>query len=176
MRNLQQQLVNYACYHRDPRNIRTHLIGVPLIVLAVATLLAGVPLAGVSVAHVAILLVVLYYLRLSRVLGACMAVVMLLALWGGIRLAALPPPGGLLTGGGLFVLGWAFQLLGHVYEGRKPAFVDDLVGLLIGPLFVLVECLFRLGLLRGLQTEIEQQAGPVAVRRADHGHNGGGST
>ncbi len=29
------QLANYAAYHRDRRNIATHLIGVPMIVFAV---------------------------------------------------------------------------------------------------------------------------------------------
>ncbi len=46
-------LVQYARYHRDPRNIATHYAGIPLIVFAVAVLLArlqttvaGIPLSG----------------------------------------------------------------------------------------------------------------------------------
>ncbi|PWG73319.1 hypothetical protein DF186_23685, partial [Enterococcus hirae] len=46
MKTLEQHLVNYASYHRDVRNIRTHFGGIPLIVLAVAQLLAQVPLGG----------------------------------------------------------------------------------------------------------------------------------
>ncbi len=34
------QLSNYAAYHRDRRNIATHLVGVPMIVFAVVTLLS----------------------------------------------------------------------------------------------------------------------------------------
>jgi uncharacterized membrane protein YGL010W len=30
---------------------------------------------------------------------------------------------------GLFFVGWLFQFSGHYFEGRKPAFVDDLIGL-----------------------------------------------
>src|SRR3546814_9523920 len=30
------------------------------------------------------------------------------------------------SGLGMFVLGWVIQFVGHYYEGRKPAFVDDL--------------------------------------------------
>ena len=30
-----------------------------------------------------------------------------------------------------FAGGWAIQFLGHAFEGKKPAFVDDLVGLLV---------------------------------------------
>ena len=34
MRTLTQQLAQYAEYHRDRRNIATHFIGIPLIVLS----------------------------------------------------------------------------------------------------------------------------------------------
>jgi uncharacterized membrane protein YGL010W len=51
----------------------------------------------------------------------------------------------------LFFVGWAFQLIGHaVFEGRKPAFMDDLSHTLIGPMFVVAKVLVRLGLRRDL--------------------------
>jgi uncharacterized membrane protein YGL010W len=37
---LVRQLGNYAAYHRDARNVRTHMIGIPMIVLAIAILLS----------------------------------------------------------------------------------------------------------------------------------------
>ena len=40
MKTLTDQLANYAAYHRDTRNILTHLFGIPMIVLAVAVLLS----------------------------------------------------------------------------------------------------------------------------------------
>lgn len=46
MRTLSQHLIHYAHYHRDPRNIHTHFVGIPLIVLAVASLLAPAATAG----------------------------------------------------------------------------------------------------------------------------------
>jgi uncharacterized membrane protein YGL010W len=61
---------------------------------------------------------------------------------------------------GLFVIGWIIQFIGHYYEGKKPAFVDDLIGLLVGPLFVVVELLFKLGLLKNLEARIIEHAGP----------------
>lgn len=55
----------------------------------------------------------------------------------------------------MFLIGWVFQSVGHVrYEHRKPAFVDDVIGLLIGPIFILVELLFGLGLMRELHDAI----------------------
>ncbi|TDQ39898.1 uncharacterized protein DUF962 [Thiopseudomonas denitrificans] len=40
MKTLEQQLAGYAAYHRDRRNILTHFVGIPMIVLAVAILLS----------------------------------------------------------------------------------------------------------------------------------------
>jgi uncharacterized membrane protein YGL010W len=62
---------------------------------------------------------------------------------------------------GAFAVGWVFQFIGHHYEGKKPAFVDDLVGLLVGPMFVVAELLFALGLLRPLAQQVETEAGPT---------------
>ena len=60
----------------------------------------------------------------------------------------------MLLGVGSFVVGWGLQFLGHVWEGRKPAFLDDIRSLLIGPLFVVAECAFALGLMQALRIQI----------------------
>ena len=84
--------------------------------------------------------------------------------WAWCFLFTLSTGAWLWWGIGLCVVGWAIQFVGHVYEGRKPAFVDDLVGLVIGPLFVVAEAVFALGLRRDLHAAIEQRAGPVRQR------------
>jgi uncharacterized membrane protein YGL010W len=61
----------------------------------------------------------------------------------------------------LFVGGWAMQFLGHYFEGKKPAFLDDLKGLLDGPLFLVAETAFALGLSPELRAEVEHRAGPT---------------
>ena len=61
----------------------------------------------------------------------------------------------------LFAVGWVFQFVGHYWEGRKPAFVDDIVGLLVGPMFVVGEGLMALGLLRDLHQQMEAEVGPT---------------
>ncbi|WP_295376036.1 DUF962 domain-containing protein [uncultured Pseudacidovorax sp.] len=170
MKTLTEQLATYAGYHRDPRNIATHFVGIPMIVLAVVVLLSrpGFMLAGLSLtpAVIASLLAMAYYLRLDLRFGAVMAALLALALWFGDWAAALPTAQWLAVGIGGFVVGWAFQFVGHWYEGRKPAFVDDLVGLLIGPLFVVAEAAFMLGLCQPLRQAVEQRAGPVRQRVA----------
>lgn len=165
MTTLSRYLIQYAHYHRDPRNIRTHFVGIPMIVVAVACLLAQLPLplpGGLNAAHLATLVMIGFYFWLDLALGVCMALAMLAALALGLMLAG--GPHGLLWGVGLFVLGWVIQFVGHVFEGRKPAFVDDLTGLVIGPLFVVAEWLFACGLFQPLHAEITREAGPVRLR------------
>ena len=70
----------------------------------------------------------------------------------------------LVSGVGLFVVGWVIQFVGHYYEGRKPAFVDDLMGLIVGPLFVVAELGFLVGLRTEVQKAMEERSGPVRLR------------
>jgi uncharacterized membrane protein YGL010W len=167
MKTLTQQLIQYARYHRDRRNIATHLVGVPMIVLAVTTLLSRPVWAlgpyVLNPAMLVALVVCLYYLRLDRVLGLLMAVLLSGAVVLGQQFAAASTAVWLGWGLGLFVVGWIIQFIGHAWEGRKPAFVDDLIGLLIGPLFVLAELGFWLGLGKALQARIVAEAGPTRV-------------
>ncbi|MBG22718.1 MAG: hypothetical protein CMF22_04575 [Idiomarinaceae bacterium] len=73
----------------------------------------------------------------------------------GVKVAALSTALWLTWGVGLFVVGWVFQFIGHYFEGRKPAFVDDIMGLAIGPLFVVAEVVFMVGGKKQLQQAIE---------------------
>jgi uncharacterized membrane protein YGL010W len=69
------------------------------------------------------------------------------------------------AGLGLFALGWVIQFVGHAYEGRKPAFADDLASLAVGPVFMMAELFFALGAKRELEAVIERKAGPTRVGR-----------
>ena len=46
MKTLTDHLAQYAAYHRDRRNIATHFIGIPLIVVAVAVLFSAAGVLG----------------------------------------------------------------------------------------------------------------------------------
>ncbi|WP_439860214.1 DUF962 domain-containing protein [Pseudomonas sp. MBLB4136] len=168
MKSLVEHLAQYAAYHRDRRNIASHFIGIPMIVLAVAVLLSrpGFEVLGLwlSPATLAVLVAGLFYLRLDLRFGLLMAALLGLCLWPGAILAAQAT--GLWLGGGLalFVIGWVIQFVGHYYEGRKPAFVDDLMGLAIGPLFVAAEAAFLLGLRREVERAVVERAGPTHIR------------
>jgi uncharacterized membrane protein YGL010W len=168
MKNLTDHLSQYAAYHRDPRNIVTHFVGIPLIVIAVAVLLSrpGWVLGGVWLSPAALVAgaSVIFYLRLDRQFGLLMGLLLGLCLWAGAILAQQATMVWLSAGVGLFVLGWIIQFVGHYYEGRKPAFIDDVSGLIIGPLFVVAELAFMAGMRKPLQHAIEERVGPVRKR------------
>jgi len=168
MKTLVDHLAQYAAYHRDRRNIASHFIGIPMIVLAVAVLLSrpGVELLGLWLAPATLLALAsaVFYLRLDTRFGLLMALLLGLCLWAGAALAAASTALWLSVGIGLFVVGWIIQFVGHYYEGRKPAFVDDVTGLVIGPLFVAAEAAFLLGLRKEVEQAVVDIAGPTCIR------------
>ena len=173
MRNATELLTQYAEYHRDRRNIATHLIGVPMIVFGVGVLLAKptFAIAGLSLspAWLACAATVLWYLtRGALVVGVAVSLVVgvLIGLAHGVAQGSTAA--WLAWGLGSFAVGWVIQFVGHYFEGRKPAFVDDLAGLFIGPMFVVAEVIFALGMCRPLHDEVVRRAGPTLVRGGEH--------
>jgi len=166
-------IVQYARYHRDRRNIATHMIGVPMIVFGVGVLLARGQVSpgehGLSLAWLAWGLATLWYLSRGHLLLGLAVSVANGLLFGLAHLASVGTVAHWLSWGlGFFVVGWIIQFIGHYYEGKKPAFADDLVGPTSRPMFVAAEVLFSLGLARGLQHEIERRVGPTVLRDLAH--------
>ncbi|WP_440056779.1 DUF962 domain-containing protein (plasmid) [Pseudoalteromonas sp. T1lg65] len=168
MKSLHENLYHYAQYHRHKRNIFTHFFGIPMIVIALIGL-CYVPIASVSVYVITpagILLIFLcgYYIALSLRLGAIMSL-LLVVMYLGVQYSYLLFAEEFIIEFYLFwlvvfVFGWVLQFVGHIYEGKKPAFVDDLMGLIIGPLFILIELLFAMGLYKQLEAKIIESVGP----------------
>lgn len=166
-------LQQYAEYHRDRRNIVTHFVGVPMIVFAVGVFLAGVSftMGGLAVtpAWMVFSMVALWYLTRGQLaLGAATTLAMGLLVFLAHRVGAGPLGPWLAWSVGFFVFGWLIQFIGHYYEGRKPAFADDSVGLLVGPMFVVMEMLAPTGLFKDLLATIERHAGPTVIRDLAH--------
>lgn len=148
MRTQRQFLDEYSKTHRNPTNVRVHTICVPVIFFASFGLLWSVPiglwagLAGPSAqwingATIGMLPILAFYFRLSVATGLEMLGVA--ALCAGICLAARtagPTPLAWVCGA-LWVAAWIAQFYGHYVEGAKPSFLQDLLFLLIGPIFVL---------------------------------------
>jgi uncharacterized membrane protein YGL010W len=162
-------MVKYAAYHRDRRNIATHFVGIPMLVFAVGALLArpSVEISGWPITPAAVLwgLTTLWYLtRGNLMLGLAVSLANLVLILAALPLGQLGTSLWLGWGLGLFFVGWAIQFVGHYYEGRKPAFVDDLRGLLVGPMFVVGEALFALGWDKSMLAEINRRVGPTHLR------------
>jgi uncharacterized membrane protein YGL010W len=172
MRTLNEQLSTYALYHRDRRNIATHFVGVPMIVLGVFAFLArpAVSVGGLPLSPALVVLVLgsAFYFALDRRFGFAMLAAIAPACAFGMWVAAQSFNHWLAGAAGLFVIGWLIQFVGHIFEGKKPAFVDDLIGLLVGPLFVMAETAFALGMRLGVRDIMEAKAGPThGGRRAE---------
>src|SRR6266704_1462862 len=129
----------YAAYHRDRRNKATHFVGVPAIVFAILIPMSWVEIgAGVTLAHVFVIAVggLLYASESAAAKGAASGWI-----WFGI----------------FFAGGWALQLVGHAFEGRKPALADNLFQIFIAPIFLVAEVFFALGLKRDVRKKIEER-------------------
>ncbi|MBC7708920.1 MAG: DUF962 domain-containing protein [Rhizobacter sp.] len=167
-----QHLSKYAAYHRDKRNVVTHFIGIPMIVVGVVILLSrpgfmAIRGMAISPALIVVAITALFYLKLDFRFGVAMSVFLAACLWLGQMLAVQSTAIWLSWGIGLFVVGWLFQFVGHYFEGKKPAFVDDIMGLAIGPIFVAAELAFEFGLRKEVQDAVEARVGPTFIRQSD---------
>lgn len=160
-KTIADHLAQYAAYHRNKKNIATHLIGIPMIVVALIILLSRpdfmIGSMTISPANIVVIAAVVFYVRLDVPLGLLMTLLLWICLGIGSQVAMLSTVAWLSWGIGLFVVGWVFQFIGHYFEGKKPAFVDDIMGLAVGPLFVVAEVVFMLGLRKPLKQEIERR-------------------
>jgi uncharacterized membrane protein YGL010W len=64
----------------------------------------------------------------------------------------------------LFVGGWALQFLGHHYEGKRPALIDNLFQGFIGPMFLVAEALVATGRRPDLARLMAHTDAPVTAR------------
>jgi uncharacterized membrane protein YGL010W len=164
MKPLAEQMAMYSAYHRDPRNRATHFVGVPLIAFSLLLPMALVrfPFGGfdASLAMAFTLGVLVYYFLLDRLLAVLSTVVFGAMLAYAEHLAATLSSAMLWSVfAAAFVGGWIIQLVGHVFEGRKPALVDNFFQIFVAPLFLIAETLFALGVKRELYDAVEARVG-----------------
>jgi uncharacterized membrane protein YGL010W len=158
---LADRLASYAEHHRDRRNLATHFVGIPMILVGSQAALARIGIGPLNLAVGANWLAARYYRALDPTYGTAMTAILGATCAIGTTIAAMPLPVWAGTTAGLFVGGWMLQLVGHHFEGAKPAFLDDVRALLDGPLFLLAEIAFALGLSPELRAEVERRAGPT---------------
>ncbi len=130
MRNVDRLFERYGEFHRDPVNKAIHWACVPLIMWSLLGMLwAASPVA----AYLAVAASMLFYAWLSLPLAAGMLGVVALMVYP----LTLLGDHALVVCASLFVAAWIGQFFGHLVEGRKPAFLEDVRSLLVGPAWLL---------------------------------------
>ena len=135
----------YGEFHKNKINKIIHWICIPLIMFSLFGLLSllnftylfNEKVPPINILVIFIVLVTLYYFKLSKKLaiGMLLLSIVLVQL---VELVNLTNPVFHLTIYlTIFATGWIGQFIGHKIEGRKPAFFKDLQFLLIGPLWLL---------------------------------------
>jgi len=162
VKTLEEQMAIYAAYHQDTRNKATHFVGVPLIMLALLVPLSWPNFDFFGFKVTAAMLLAAAVLAYYFVLDVALAVAMLAVLGALIWLAELIAAGGAVRGwtwfGALFVGGWILQLVGHAFEGRRPALVDNLFQIFVAPIFLCAEIFFALGYRPRLKQALDKRA------------------
>jgi uncharacterized membrane protein YGL010W len=138
MRKVDELFARYGESHRNPANKAIHWICVPLIVWsALAALWAWSPMA----AYIGIGVALAFYAWLSPSIALGMLVVFGLMVYPLTLLHAHV----LIVAAVVFVLAWIGQFIGHLIEGKKPSFFEDVKFLLVGPAWLLGFVYRRLG-------------------------------
>jgi uncharacterized membrane protein YGL010W len=155
-----EQLAMYTSYHRDGRNKATHFVGVPAIAVSLLLPMALVPVFavggyGVTLAALFGLAVMVFWVALDPPIGLATSLVFVPAVVFAEWLPAEGRATVWILFAILFVGGWIVQLVGHVFEGRKPALADNLLQILIAPVFLVTEVVFALGFRKALEAAVE---------------------
>jgi len=151
---IQRLLNEYGESHQNALNKTIHWICVPLIFFSIVGIFMSIPFpfertALFNWAGLALILALLYYMRLSLTLFIGFIFVALLCLylnysiyvWTGFSARDL-----FLVDLSIFVLAWIGQFYGHKVEGKKPSFLKDLQFLLIGPAWLMHFIYKKLGI------------------------------
>lgn len=162
MQTLEQQMSFYAAYHQDPRNKASHFVGVPMIIfgLFIALGWARIEVGGVTLTAALLLaaVVLVWYFLLDVPLALAMLAVNAVLLYLADQVSTQSMAAGAMWFAVFFGGGWVIQLIGHVWEGRKPALVDNFFQIFVAPIFLAAEAFFALGYKPALHAAVQKRA------------------
>ncbi|CBY24741.1 unnamed protein product [Oikopleura dioica] len=153
----------YGAYHHNIVNKWIHIICIPLILYSFCGMADyyKVEISGFEV-NIALLIfsfVYIYYMMLHMFAGFITASVSIIVHF--YYVLPLIQQGDEATFSHLLavhIFGWIAQFIGHgVFEGRKPALMDNLLQVFSAPLFVTMEVLFMLGYSPELEVACEKE-------------------
>ena len=154
-----EQLAMYSAYHEDGRNRLTHYIGVPIILLSILIVLEQVRFGeGMSAAVLLLGLLVLFYAVAVPAVGLLFLLISVPLYLVAEYVAMMDFIARWALAAATFVVGWAIQFVGHVFEGRRPAFTVNMLQVFMAPAFLVAELLFAAGQQRALADALKLRA------------------
>ncbi|KAK9485748.1 hypothetical protein V1527DRAFT_466150 [Lipomyces starkeyi] len=165
--DLEDQLSFYMAYHHQQVNVWIHTVCVPIILVTSFALATNSgPLFSLfgsyvdSYLNVGVLAAVGYasfYILLDPIVGAIVSPLVVGSSIIATDLINEYGTAGNYIAGGLWVISWILQFIGHaVYEKRAPALLDNLLqALVLAPFFVIFELVFRFGFRQDLEQRLK---------------------
>lgn len=157
---LDKFLSSYGDSHQQLFTKITHVIGVPIIIFGLAVLLNWLELTihGVGTASATwffVLFMTIFYCffdwQIALITGVWMLVLALISFfWVGI----LPSLKGFYIFIICFVGGWILLGIGHLFEKKKPAILQNVWQMFNAPIFVTLEIAFWFGFKQALKKRI----------------------
>jgi uncharacterized membrane protein YGL010W len=146
-----REIAAYANAHRDRVNGWMHIIGNPILFVAVVLPLCLLPVTifGVQTSAAPILVIPALIVWMAFDLGIGLAIVatsipllwIAAAIAGHVSVTAV-----WIMALALFIIGWAMQIVGHkVFERNWPSLLDDPLHMLMSPMYVYAKLFIALG-------------------------------
>lgn len=161
MKTIEERMAAYAAYHKNPKNKFTHFIGVPMVYYSPLIPIGWIrfEIVGweISLAWILFIIVMLWYFSLDITLATIMTIISIPLVMLCDKISKLPFQESLTIFLIVKIIGWIIQLIGHYFEGRRPALVDNLIQALMAPLFLIVEVMFFFGLRREFETIVRKK-------------------
>jgi uncharacterized membrane protein YGL010W len=160
----QRQLAYYADAHRDQVNSMMHMIGNPILFVAVVVPLCLLPVSmfgfQTSAAPLLVIPALILWTTWDVAIGLAIAVTSIPLLFAANAIASYVSVLWLwIIAVGLFVLGWALQIVGHqLFEGKRPTLLANPVQMLISPMYIFVKLFITLGLRPDLAAVLQKSS------------------
>lgn len=155
MRKVDLLFAEYSKSHRNATNKLIHWICVPLIFWAILGFISLIPAPHLCISYfgcismvsiITVVLITLFYLRLSLLISIIMFALTLVSEHLIYLTNISLEKQSLFLYLSVFIVAWIFQFIGHKIEGQRPSFLKDIQFLLIGPIWLLTYILKKVGI------------------------------
>lgn len=168
---LMDMLTGYASAHQHPVNVAVHLVGIPIIMLGVFTVLSWLTIGfrefTLNGAFLAVVILFVFYLTLDVVFGAAFLVYAIPVAWIATLIGKEPLHVSGTVAAVAFFGGYALQFVGHAVEKSVPVVLKHPVQAnLAAPFFTVVEVFKLAGWRDALFNEVQRRIAELRRRQA----------